>query len=184
MYFFVCFVSNSALWLHMQVWFKNRRAKFRKGQRCSPLSRDHSLEEVLVSSKMGPEDVRLEDAAPHKNNKTARPLCPPAAPTRVDKPLDACPSSDSGASRCTLRLRPAADFTFVSGERFGHPPHPPVLGVLSTELNLPPMFWPVIQQHGSVVGVHPLSVTKNCSLSLQTAYPSKAAGLPHLGLQL
>lgn len=160
------------------MWFKNRRAKFRKGQRCSPLSRDHSLEDVLVSSKMGPEDVRLEDAPSHKDNKAPRPHCPPATPPRVDK----SPSSDSDASRCTLRLRSPAGFTFVSGERFGHPSHQPVMGVLSAELNLPPVFWPVIQQHGSVVGVHPLSVTKNCSLSLQSAYPSKAATLPHLGL--
>lgn len=152
------------------MWFKNRRAKFRKGQRCSPLSRDHSLEDVL-----GSEDVRLEEAPSHKDNKASR-------PSRVDKSLDACPSSDSDASRCTLRLRSPTNFTFVSGERFDHPPHQPVMGVLSAELNLPPVFWPIIQQHSSVVGVHPLSLTKNCSLSLQTAFPSKAAALPHLGL--
>lgn len=166
------------------MWFKNRRAKFRKGQRCSPLSRDHSLEDVLVSSKMGPEDVRLEEAASHKDSRPPRPHCPPTTPARVEKSPAACPSSDSDASRCTPRLRSPTNFAFVSGERFGHPPPQPVVGVLPAELNLPPMFWPIIQQHSSVVGVHPLSVTKNCSLSLQTAYPCKAAARPHLGLQL
>lgn len=155
------------------MWFKNRRAKFRKGQRCSPLSRDHSLEDVLL--RTGPEDVRLEDAPSHKDNKRPRPHSPPATPPRVGKP---CPSADS--SRCTLRLSSPTRVTFVSGERPGLPPHQPVLGVLSGELNLPPVFWPIMQQHGSVVGVHPLALTKTCSLSLQTPYPSKA--LPHLGL--
>lgn len=165
------------------MWFKNRRAKFRKGQRCSPLSRDHSLDEVLVSSRMGPEDVRLEEAPLHKDNRPPRPPCLFAAtPPRGDKSTDACPSSDSDASRCTLRLRSPTGFTFVSGERFGPPPHQPVMGVLSAELNLPPVFWPAIQQRGAVVGLHALSATKNCSLSFQTAYPSKGVALPHLGL--
>ncbi|XP_056894071.1 diencephalon/mesencephalon homeobox protein 1-B [Takifugu flavidus] len=162
----------------IQVWFKNRRAKFRKGQRCSPLSRDQGPEDV--SSKTGPEEVRPEEAPAHKDSKILRPP-PPPTPPHVDKSPDACPSSDSDASQYARRLRSPTNFTFVSGECFSHPPHQPVVGVLSSDLNLPPVFWPIIQQHSSVVGVHPLSLTKNCSLSLQTAYPSKAAH-PYRGL--
>lgn len=164
------------------MWFKNRRAKFRKGQRCSPLSRDQCLEDAPVSSKTAAEEVRLDEAPAHQDNSIPRPHCPPGTPPRVDKPPDACPSSDSEASQYALRLHSPTNATFVSGERFSRPPHQPVMGVLSGELNLPPVFWPIIQQHSSVVGVHPLSLTKNCSLSLQTGYPSKAAAHPYLGL--
>lgn len=163
------------------MWFKNRRAKFRKGQRCSPLSRDRGLEDMLAGSKSGPEEVRKpEETTPLKDNKTPRPHCPPATPLLGVKYPDL--SSDSDTFQCTLKLRSPTDFGFVPGERYSLPPHQPVMGVLSAELNLPPVFWPILQQQGPVVGVHPLSVTKNCSLSLQTAYSSKAAALPHLGL--
>lgn len=170
------------------MWFKNRRAKFRKGQRCSPLSRDHSLEEAPHSSKTGLEEVRTEDkqeiATSHIDSKIPPPPCPPPT-SHGDKTRDVCPPlapSDSDISRCPLRLHSPPRFPFVTGELYSHPPHQPVIGVLSTELALPPVFWPIIQQHSSAMGVHTSPVTKNCSLSLQTACSSKAGPHPHLGL--
>ncbi|XP_041862774.1 diencephalon/mesencephalon homeobox protein 1 [Melanotaenia boesemani] len=140
----------------IQVWFKNRRAKFRKGQRCSSISRD-SLEEAQHNCKMELEKEMTED----KQNTTTShmdsnipPHCPPPPlpPPHVDKSSD----SDSDISRCPLTLHSPSLFPIMAGECYGHLPHQPVL---SSELALPPLFWPIIQQHSSALGVPP-SVTK------------------------
>lgn len=158
-------------------------AKFRKGQRCYPLSRDHSLEEAPHSSKTGLEKVRTEDRQEIITSSVDSKI--PPTPHAVDKTRDACPPlapPESDISQCLLRLHSPPHFPFMTGGRYSHPSRQPVIGVLSTELPLPPVFWPIIQQHSSTMGAHTSPVTKNCSLSLQTACPSKAGPHPHLGL--
>ncbi|XP_013862803.1 diencephalon/mesencephalon homeobox protein 1-B [Austrofundulus limnaeus] len=141
----------------IQVWFKNRRAKFRKGQKNSG---DVSVEEASQSSKVAQEEeVRTEDkqdiTTSRSESNILPPLCPPA-------PLDdRNKDSDSDLSPWPLQLQSPPLCSFVAGERYLPPHH---------ELCHPPLFWPIIQQHSSTWGD-----PKHCS-------SSKVLFHPHIGL--
>ncbi|XP_061636573.1 paired box protein Pax-6 isoform X2 [Phyllopteryx taeniolatus] len=166
----------------IQVWFKNRRAKFRKGQRCVPLSKDKNTEEALNDSKLGEEGDRQDmDTSPTESNIALRPCLPPTPVS--DKRRDICPRTNSHLiSSCPLRLPSPPLFPFIPGQSYSHPPRQPLFGMFSTELVAPPEFWPFIQQQSQSLGAPLSAMTKNCSLSLQTACSSKAVLYPNLGL--
>ncbi|MEQ2302606.1 hypothetical protein AMECASPLE_008354 [Ameca splendens] len=137
----------------IQVWFKNRRAKFRKGQRSSSLPRDLCLDEALQNSRMGLEEVKAADKqdliVSHTESQVSSCFCPPFTPC-VDK------NNDFNSDVSQFIPSPSL-FSFVAAERFCHPPQQLLL---STELPLPPLFWPLIQQHIFPSG-DPLSATKD-----------------------
>uniref|UniRef100_A0A3P9NRN3 Diencephalon/mesencephalon homeobox 2 n=1 Tax=Poecilia reticulata TaxID=8081 RepID=A0A3P9NRN3_POERE len=161
----------------IQVWFKNRRAKYRKGQRSSSLPRDSCLDETVRSSKKSPEEVKTEDKqdviTSHAESQASSRFCPPFTST-VDKTHDA----NSDVSRFAPSLPSAPLLSFSAADRFCRPPQQPLL---SAEFPLPPLFWPLIHQHFSTSG-NLSSATKNGSPALQTTCSTKVLGHRNLDI--
>ncbi|XP_016327275.1 diencephalon/mesencephalon homeobox protein 1-B-like [Sinocyclocheilus anshuiensis] len=153
----------------IQVWFKNRRAKFRKGQRFEPLSKEES-QVHRPATKQRKELVKDQEKG--SNSKSQSPF-------RENNTIPS--SSDSIHLHSHPRLHSSAVLPLVTGEHYQQPmPH--ALGLLSAGLPFSPTYLPIMQQqHSTAVNLVPLGKC-NMHLMLQSACQSKSLVHHHLDM--
>ncbi|KAB5567160.1 hypothetical protein PHYPO_G00229570 [Pangasianodon hypophthalmus] len=129
----------------IQVWFKNRRAKFRKGQRFTPLPKRRAPEDT--------KQAKAELSDEEKSTKQETPLSDISA-SRVS-------TSTGGMARFQTPCRlnsPSSLQPFVFGEQHKHP------SLLSTALPFSASFLPFIQPQCGTADV--MAMQKCSSLGL------------------
>ncbi|KAK7135985.1 hypothetical protein R3I94_014599 [Phoxinus phoxinus] len=152
----------------IQVWFKNRRAKFRKGQRFTPLPKEESRVH-RSSTKQRKEGAKDQEKGLNSKSQSS---------IRENKTLPSSP--DSIHLHSHPRLHSSAVLPFITGEHYQQPmPH--ALGLLSAGLPFSPTYLPIMQQqHGTAINLVPLGKCSN--LMLQSACQSKSVAHHHLDM--
>lgn len=145
--------------LFFQVWFKNRRAKFRKGQRFTPFPKRRTPEdtkqakaELSEEEKSNKQETRLSD-----NNQCSRASCVSTSTDNMARFQTPCRLSSLSS------LQP-----FVFGEQHKHP------SLVSTSLPLPfsASFLPFMQPHSSTPDVMPMHKCSSLGLYIKSmAHP-------------
>ncbi|XP_051964079.1 diencephalon/mesencephalon homeobox protein 1 [Xyrauchen texanus] len=137
----------------IQVWFKNRRAKFRKGQRFTPLPKEES-HVPRCASKQRKEAIKDHEKGSSSNSSSSV------------RDTDANPTISSPTDTFNLfphpRLHSSAVLPYITGEHYQQP-MPQTLGLLSTGLPFPSAYLPIMQ-HSSPVNLVPVGRCSNVML--------------------
>lgn len=150
------------------MWFKNRRAKFRKGQRFAPLPKEE-IQVHRAATKQRKEGAKDQEKVFNSKSQSS---------FRENKTIPS--SEDSTHLHSHPRLHSSAVLPFITGEHYQQPvPH--ALGLLSGGLPFSPTYLPIMQQqHSTAISLVPLGKCSN--LMLQSACQSKAMVHHHLDM--
>ncbi|XP_051949882.1 diencephalon/mesencephalon homeobox protein 1-like [Xyrauchen texanus] len=137
----------------IQVWFKNRRAKFRKGQRIAPIPKEES--QVSRCASKPKEEMKEHERV--SNSKSPSSIRDINVNSNIPSPAD------------TIHLQPhpkllsSAILPFITGEHYQQPvPH--ALGLLSAGLPCSPAYLPIMQQHITPANLVPVGKCRNLML--------------------